>query len=962
MVLDVKTYHFLEGGGEMGKLTRNFDWSRTPVGPIEEWPQSLRITLGIVLHSDFPMFLWWGKDMIQFYNDAYRPSLGDNGKHPYALGQPAEDCWPEIWDTIFPLIQRVRTTGQSFFAEDQLIPIFRNGKLEDVYWTFSYSAVIGDSGMIDGVLVICNETTKRMQATSELKKKQLEVEINEKRFKNVIDQVNAGIAQADLDGRFQEVNERFCAMTGYEREELLTMTVGDVTHPDDWERNHVLFEKCRNEGKGFFIEKRYIRKDGSIIWVNNNVSMITSPTGEHLITAVSIDITARKTQEKKIHLLLRREHHAKQDVETERQKMIDLFMQAPAAIAILHGPDHVFELANPRYMELVGVNREIIGKPLRNALPEVEGQGFLELLDRVYNTGKAFSGFEMPINIRRKQSEEKAYLNFVYQPSFSSHGNIEGILVHAVDVTEHVLARKRVEESELRFRTLVNEATVATAVYTGSEMKIELANEAMIRVWGKDDSVIGKSIAEALPELEGQPFLELLNRVYTTGETYWGKEDRADLVVDGELKTAYFNFTYKPLRNSEGIIYGILNMAVDVTDQVLIRQQVEQSESNLRNIILQAPVAMCLLKGINMVVEIANDRMIKLWGTSAKDILNQPIFEGLPQVAGQGFEQILEKVFTTGERFAAYGRPVSLPRRGAVETLYINFVYEAYKDKDGVITGIMAVAYDVTQQIIAQTRIENVVEERTRELAVANQNLQASNAALSQFAYITSHDLQEPARKISTFVEMLNNSLGENVDARSKNYIQKIENSSTRMLTLIRDVLNFSQLGEGRDAFESLDLNDVLQNTKNDFELLIEQKQCTISNNRLPVINAIPVQMSQLFGNLISNALKFCSPVRKPHISIFSEQIEDSELNKYSSLDKNKRYHIISFADNGIGFNQANAVQIFDIFQRLHGKSEYEGTGIGLAICKKIIDNHGGEIYATGIAGEGATFVIILPE
>src|SRR5688572_715152 len=180
------THYFLQEGGEMGALTRAFDWSSTFVGSPENWPQSLKTIVSVVLLSDFPMFLWWGDEMIQFYNDAYRPSLGDNGKHPKALGQHAVECWPEIWDIIYPLIRQVRESGRSFFAEDQLIPIYRNGKIEDVYWTFSYSAVKGDTGNIDGVLVVCNETTGKVIALNELSKTTKLFKESEDNLKKVI--------------------------------------------------------------------------------------------------------------------------------------------------------------------------------------------------------------------------------------------------------------------------------------------------------------------------------------------------------------------------------------------------------------------------------------------------------------------------------------------------------------------------------------------------------------------------------------------------------------------------------------------------------------------------------------------------------------------------------------------------------------------------------------------------------
>src|SRR3954469_10189972 len=160
--------NFLSKGGEMGALTRAKDWSKTAVGPVETWPQSLRTTLGILLNSKFPMFLFWGPEHVCFYNDAYRPSLGNDGKHPAILGQKGADFWPEIWDFIQPLIEQVLTLGEATWHEDQYLPIYRNGKMEDVYWTFSYSPVNDESGKPTGVLVICNETTEKIKIVKKL--------------------------------------------------------------------------------------------------------------------------------------------------------------------------------------------------------------------------------------------------------------------------------------------------------------------------------------------------------------------------------------------------------------------------------------------------------------------------------------------------------------------------------------------------------------------------------------------------------------------------------------------------------------------------------------------------------------------------------------------------------------------------------------------------------------------------
>ncbi|WP_214071506.1 ATP-binding protein [Mucilaginibacter sp. dw_454] len=168
--------YYLQGGGEMGQLTRDFDWEGTSLGNPEGWSQSLLTTINIILNSKFPMFLWWGPELIQFYNDAYRPSLGQNGKHPKALGQRGLECWPEIWPVIKPLIDHVLETGEPTWSENQLIPIYRNNKLEDVYWTFGYSKVMNGTGEPGGVLVVCTETTGQVHSYNSVQAAKNELE------------------------------------------------------------------------------------------------------------------------------------------------------------------------------------------------------------------------------------------------------------------------------------------------------------------------------------------------------------------------------------------------------------------------------------------------------------------------------------------------------------------------------------------------------------------------------------------------------------------------------------------------------------------------------------------------------------------------------------------------------------------------------------------------------------------
>jgi two-component system CheB/CheR fusion protein len=221
--------------------------------------------------------------------------------------------------------------------------------------------------------------------------------------------------------------------------------------------------------------------------------------------------------------------------------------------------------------------------------------------------------------------------------------------------------------------------------------------------------------------------------------------------------------------------------------------------------------------------------------------------------------------------------------------------------------------------------------------------------------------LQEPLRKIITFSTRLQDMHKAELSTEVKSYLNKIEGASFRMSTLIRDLLNFSRLLQHEKSFVPTDLNGTLKNILDDFELLVHEKKAQIKFDELPTIDAIPLQMNQLFYNLISNALKFSKEDVPPVITITSRTLSEKEIQKYPAFIPFISYVEIIFKDNGIGFGQKYADKIFIIFQRLHGKETYIGTGIGLALTKKIIENHHGEIFADAKENEGAAFHIILP-
>ena len=235
------------------------------------------------------------------------------------------------------------------------------------------------------------------------------------------------------------------------------------------------------------------------------------------------------------------------------------------------------------------------------------------------------------------------------------------------------------------------------------------------------------------------------------------------------------------------------------------------------------------------------------------------------------------------------------------------------------------------------------------------------NKELEEFVYVASHDLQEPLRKITSFSERLKEKLPTDLDPDIQMYLSRILVATKNMRNLIENLLEFSRTSRFSEPFAQIDLNETLSHVKADLELKIEETNTIINSDSLPVIEGIALQMRQLFTNLLTNAIKFKLPEKAPEITIKSQVIDEGEKAEYNINNTGKVYKIV-VRDEGIGFEQEYATRIFQIFQRLHGKAEYPGSGIGLAICKKIVDNHHGEILGKGEAGKGAEFIIIIPQ
>ena len=507
------------------------------------------------------------------------------------------------------------------------------------------------------------------------------------------------------------------------------------------------------------------------------------------------------------------------------------------------------------------------------------------------------------------------------------------------------------------------------AIYTcDTEGRITFFNSAAVALWGRTPE-IGKDLwcgSWKIFDTSGFPInLEECPMAIALREKR--KVEGEEIIIerpDGKRINVVPN--PKPLFDAHGTMTGAINMLVDITDKKAKEANLEGCEFNYKTLseTLENKVAERTgtlkdseeryHKMIDEVQDYAillldkdgyilnwNQGAEKIKGYSEKEILgkNFRLFYRKEDQEGELPEKLIAEAVSKGKATHEGWRV-----RKDGTTFWGNVVITALHDDENAIIGFSKVTRDLTERKKA--------EDQLRYYA---QSIESQNKQLEQFAYIASHDLQEPLRKIRIFAGMVSGNT-EHPEIVKTN-IDKINIAATRMSALITDILKYSELSQLDKLFKQTDLNTVMQNVKDDFDLIIEEKNVVIKSPQLPSIKCIPMQLHQLFANLISNAIKFSNDT--PVITISYRKISNEKVEECPDLPYENTFHKISFTDNGIGFEQQYADQAFKLFHRLHEKTS--GTGIGLALCKKIIENHKGYICVHSEPGKGTTFTVFLP-
>jgi len=529
------------------------------------------------------------------------------------------------------------------------------------------------------------------------------------------------------------------------------------------------------------------------------------------------------------------------------------------------------------------------------------------------------------------------------------------ILLSIEDITERKEAERRVKISEYRYHNMINSSPSMICIFKGKEMIIEIANEAILKSWDKGHDCIGKSLFTVLPEIKAQGFDKLLMNVFKTGKPFHAYESPVTLIRKGKAELIYYNFTYQAQRNSKEEIEGVAIIANEVTPQAILNKKIKESEENFRQLAELMPQKISHADESGRVFYY-NKNWLEYTGLDAEDLITHGWIKFIHPEEQQEVNKRWNRSIKSGKNFEIEMR---IQNKAGEYKWHLSRAAPVKDDKGKIVKWIGATT-EIQQQVELREALEKAVDKRTRDLKTANAELIKVNKELEAFAYVSSHDLQEPLRKIQTFAGRLLEKENKNLSDKGQHYFRILQDSAQRMQTLIEDLLSFSRLNTSKRKFETTDLGPFIETIKSDFKEVIDQKQAVIEVIELCPLNVVPFQFRQLLQNLIGNALKFSHPKRPPHITIRC-RTEKGRKTRNHLLSPDKNYVHLSVADNGLGFENEYNDKIFEVFQKLHTKEEYAGTGIGLAIVKKIVENHNGIITTRSKINKGATFDIYIP-
>jgi len=662
------------------------------------------------------------------------------------------------------------------------------------------------------------------------------------------------------------------------------------------------------------------------------------------------------------------------------EKLLDILLLSQNATAIYATDDMIIETANDAMIAFWGKDKKVIGKPLLEAVPELKGQPFLGMLQKVLHTGITDSGKAIPAELLIDGKMSTYYYDYEYRPIKDGTGKTYCILHTAHDVTELVLSQqalgkakekevqleieqvlneqlataneelsatneelhqmqeglhllnneleervllrtKELAEKEARLRYMLADAPVAIAVLKGRDLVIESANKKVLEAWGKTDKIIGNRLPEAIPELIGQDFLSIMDSVFINGEPFYGNEVKALLEKNGKTEEVYSNFVYQPLKDTEGRTTSIMLAAIVITEQVLARKKVEHAEEMLQLALEAANIGTWFIHTKTREL-ITTPRLRELFGF---DPYHELTFEQLIEQVTDDYRDLLinelNNAINTGRN---YDITYTMKRSNDQKIIWLRSLGKLGRDETGHLNIFSGVVMDITEQ---------------------KQDEQRKN----DFISMVSHELKTPLTSLTAYVQIMQSKPGQHEARFVASLMDKMSIQLKKMSAMINGFLNVSRLESGKIHLDKSDFNltDLIIE-------MVEEAKLTTSNHPIYfspcssiIVHADEPKIGSVISNLLSNAIKY---------SLNGKPIEV----KCQVIDKMVQ---ISVEDQGMGIKAQDLEKLFERFYRVNTQStqNISGFGIGLYLSAEIIQRHNGKIWAESIPDKGSIFYFSIP-
>lgn len=734
-----------------------------------------------------------------------------------------------------------------------------------------------------------------------------------------------------------EATPEYFKIFGIDKEHFSRERVLANIHPSDQERVVRTREKAIKKNSVYDVEYRYVLNGKEkILWVRGEVYI---RNGEKVMKGTVMDVTERR------HIIQR------------LQRSEELYKEAQA---MSHIGNWTWDLASNKLTWSDEMYR-IYGLPLRTEI-DIEAlfamnnpddiQKMREIIGRSRQIHQPYDFF---YRIILKSGEEKivhAKGNVLVDnkgAAYKMYGTVQ-------DVTKWQLLIEKLQRSETRYKQAQALAHMGDWEWHINDNRLVLTEE-LYRIYEfeqNDELISLKKIMSVvhpddLPEVDeairqclaGHRQFDVSYRIII-GDREKCLHSKGDIVVDDDGR--------------EVKMYGTTQ---DITKEYMAEQEVKTNREFIQKIANTSPSLLASYNvhtGRYIFINKAFEKVLGynrdlLFTEGVSFLVNIVHPDDLPMIMEKNARALEEANRTApadGEQEMTAEFEYRMKNSNGEYRWFHTYATIFDRNIEGKVEHVLNVSVDITDQKAA----EQALHQKNIELLYSNANLE-------EFAYVASHDLKEPLRKISTFGDLILSSDKEKFSPDGKLYLEKIVSSAKRMQTMINDLMALSTI-TGNKTYEQQDLNEIVAEVVNVLEYNLKDKNATITYDNLPVINVVRPQFVQLFQNLISNSLKFSRPGVEPHIRITSARLNPTDAAAYGLTEK-REYVMLRLEDNGIGFENEYAGKIFTIFQRLHGKSEYEGNGIGLSICRKVVENHKGVIHAQGVVNQGAVFTIVLP-